>query len=204
MVQITPALSKAGKPLGAEEVRAALRRVTTSAAFGKAPQLSNFLRYVVEAVLAGKAEFLKGYTIATEALRRDASFDPQTDPIVRVEAGRLRAALGRYYEQEGRRDPVVIELPRGSYVPTIRERRVSHWWPITRKLARTYRELPERTRLILLTAAVAAVITSALDLTWHLVPGDLSHAAMVRVDGNAATPAFQSRGSYAPTVEIEK
>ena len=68
-------------------------------------------------------EYLKGYTIATEALGRDDNFDPQIDPIVRVEAGRLRYALEHYYSNGGAGDPVVIELPRGSYVPTFHRNR---------------------------------------------------------------------------------
>lgn len=58
---------------------------------------------------------LKAYTVATEVLGRNADFDPQTDPIVRVEATRLRRALDRYYLAEGRDDPVRITMPRGGY-----------------------------------------------------------------------------------------
>src|SRR5262249_5295952 len=79
-----------------------------------------FLRYVVAATLRGEADRIKGYTIAVEALGRDATFDPQTDPIVRVEAARLRRAINRYYAAEGREDIVQIELPLGSYVPAFR------------------------------------------------------------------------------------
>jgi hypothetical protein len=93
-----------------------------SRAFRSAPKLSAFLRFVVERTLAGDAAHIKGYTIAIEALGRDESFDPATDPIVRVEAGRLRRALARYYAEDGRDDAIVIELARGSYVPTFRRR----------------------------------------------------------------------------------
>ena len=70
--------------------------------------------------LAGRSDRIKGYTIGVHALGRGESFDPQTDPIVRVEAGRLRRALARYYAGAGSTDPLVIELPRGGYVPTFR------------------------------------------------------------------------------------
>ena len=76
---------------------------------------ASFLRFVVETTLAGRGDRLKGYTIGVEALGRREDFDPQIDPIVRVEAGRLRAALARYYAGPGRNEPVVIELPRGAY-----------------------------------------------------------------------------------------
>ena len=104
----------------AAEGRAALQRIAASRQFRASPQLVAFLRYVVEQTLAGHSAKIKSYTIAVEALDRDSSFDPQTDAIVRVEAGRLRRALAHYYAGDGRDDPVVIELPRGSYVPQFR------------------------------------------------------------------------------------
>jgi hypothetical protein len=76
-----------------------------------------FLAYVVEESLAGRADRIKAYSIATTVFGRDASFDPQSDPIVRVEAGHLRRALERYYLGAGREDPVEITIPRGVTVP---------------------------------------------------------------------------------------
>jgi hypothetical protein len=58
------------------------------------------------------------YTIGVDVLRRDTSFDPQIDPIVRVEATRLRRTIDRYYAEIGNADAIRIDLPRGSYVPT--------------------------------------------------------------------------------------
>ncbi len=106
----------------AAEVQASLDRVLASESFRSSPQLGAFLRFVVEAALGGRAASLKGYTIGVEALGRDSGFDPQIDPIVRVEATRLRRAMERYYAGLGGSDPVVIELPRGSYVPTFLRR----------------------------------------------------------------------------------
>lgn len=104
----------------ADEIRAALEHMAASEAFRGSPQLVAFLRYVVEATLRGASDRIKGYTIAVEALGRREDFDPQADPIVRVEAMRLRRALNRYYENGGKDDPVLIELPLGSYVPAFR------------------------------------------------------------------------------------
>src|SRR5882724_11804131 len=101
----------------ADDVRAALEHIAISEAFRGSPQLVSFLRYVVESTLRGASDRIKGYTIAVEALGRGENFDPQADPIVRVEAMRLRRALGRYYANGGRCDLVLIELPLGSYVP---------------------------------------------------------------------------------------
>src|SRR5215207_2376825 len=105
-----------------DEVRAALDHMMFSEVFSRSPQLGAFLRFVTEAVLHGKGDRIKAYTIGVEVLRRDPTFDPQIDPIVRVEATRLRRAMERYYTGPGVDDPIVIELPRGSYVPTFRRR----------------------------------------------------------------------------------
>ena len=108
--------------LSAEDCRAAAVRVLASSAFLASPNLAAFLRFVVEATLSGQSDRIKGYTIGTEALGRGSDFDPQIDPIVRVEAGRLRRTLYSYYANEGVDDPIVIALPIGSYVPTFTPR----------------------------------------------------------------------------------
>jgi hypothetical protein len=114
------------------EVRAALARVLNHAQFVAAPRLSSFLKFVVETTLEGNARLIKAYTIATMALDRPESFDPAADAIVRVEANRLRNALARYYAFEGAEDAIIIDLPRGSYVPRfcgreVREQATAHW-----------------------------------------------------------------------------
>lgn len=101
-------------------VRAQVQRISESAAFKHSERRQNFLRYIVEEALAGRADRLKGYVIATEVFGRPSSFDPQIDPIVRIEAGRLRDKLHEYYATEGRADTIVIDLPKGSYVPAVR------------------------------------------------------------------------------------
>ena len=99
----------------AAEVQAQLERILASRCFEQATRGSRFLRYAVEQTLAGHGERLKGYTIAVEAFDRPEDFDAQSDPLVRVEAGRLRRRLIEYYATEGQQDRVRIELPRGSY-----------------------------------------------------------------------------------------
>ena len=79
-----------------EEIYRQLDRICASRAFRGSLRLTRFLRFTVETALVGKSDTIKAYTIAVEALGRDANFDPQSDPIVRVEAGRLRQALARY------------------------------------------------------------------------------------------------------------
>jgi len=106
-----------GGAIAPEDIRAELERVLASDIFRSAPQLTAFLGYVVEEALAGRSSELKGYTIAVEAFGRPSDFDPQSDPIVRVEAGRLRKALNLYFAAEGASDPIRISIPIGAYVP---------------------------------------------------------------------------------------
>ena len=96
------------------EARSALDAVLASETFRGSPQLAAFLRFVVEATLRGESDRIKGYTIGVEALGRDENFDPQIDPIVRVEATRLRRTLDRYYAGPGAADRIVFALTRGS------------------------------------------------------------------------------------------
>jgi hypothetical protein len=105
-----------------DEVHAALDRIVASDLLRQSPQLVAFLRFIVATTLRGESSRIKGYTIGIEALGRGESFDPQIDPIVRVEAGRLRRALKGYYAAADTTDDVVIELPRGRYVPSFRRR----------------------------------------------------------------------------------
>jgi TolB-like protein len=81
-------------------------------------QTNKGLRFVVNEALQGRDSRLKGYTIAVEVYRRTEGFDPQVDPIVRVEAGRLRRALDHYYLTAGKNDPVLIEIPKRGYQPS--------------------------------------------------------------------------------------
>ena len=85
--------------------------------FADSERMQDFLRFIVEEKLAGRAEGLKGYTIGVEVFGRDESFDPQIDTIVRIHAGRLRRKMQLYYSEEGRNDPIHIQVPKGSYVP---------------------------------------------------------------------------------------
>jgi hypothetical protein len=112
-------------PPRADEVRQELAKIVASTVFCDSLRLASFLRFVVDAALTGKSSQIKAYTVAIEALGRPASFDPQDDPIVRVEAGRLRRALAHYYAGAGIDDLMVIELLPGSYVPLFRRRTLS-------------------------------------------------------------------------------
>jgi TolB-like protein len=110
-------------PTAESEVEAArrqLERVLASPGFSRNQRLSRFLRFVVEQRLAGRDEEVKESVIAVEVLGRSPDHDPKQDSIVRTEAARLRVRLSEYYAAEGKYDPLVIELPKGGYVPLLR------------------------------------------------------------------------------------
>ena len=101
-----------------EDCKEQVRRVVQSAAFRNAATLQLLFQFLTEKTISGAAESLKEYTIGVEALGRKPDFDPKIDPIVRVQSHRLRVKLKEYYDVEGYRDPVLIQFPKGHYVPT--------------------------------------------------------------------------------------
>jgi TolB-like protein/Tfp pilus assembly protein PilF len=109
-----------GDGITREVVQAQLQRIVACREFDASERNRRFLQYVVEETLTGRTDRIKAYSIATSVFGRDESFDPQTDPIIRIEASRLRRSLERYYLTAGKLDPVRIEIPKGSYVPTFR------------------------------------------------------------------------------------
>lgn len=114
----------------AGEVRAELERILASSCFQASEKRRRFLRFVVEETLAGRANRLKGYTIAVEVFERAEDFDPQLDPVVRLEARRLRRDLDGYYAADGRDNPLHISIPKGQYAPdftVLDTGAVGHW-----------------------------------------------------------------------------
>lgn len=103
--------------VGPEEALGALKRVMASELFRPSRRSTAFLAFVVTETVAGRGDRLKERTVARYALERGPEFDPRTDAIVRVQAGRVRDSLQRYYETEGRDDEIGISLAPGSYAP---------------------------------------------------------------------------------------
>jgi TolB-like protein len=99
-----------------------VEKVLASGKFADSPRMKRFVRFTVEEALNGAAARLKEIVIGAEVFDRDPSYDPRFDPIVRVEARRLRAKLQAYYEREGKDDPVIVEFPKGRYSPVFRAR----------------------------------------------------------------------------------
>jgi TolB-like protein len=97
-----------------------LARLLSSSGFTRNERMSRFLRFLVERHLQGRDDEIKESVIAVEVFNRKPDYDPKQDSIVRTEAGRLRARLAEYYAGEGRAEPIIIELPKGAYIPTFR------------------------------------------------------------------------------------
>jgi serine/threonine-protein kinase len=107
-----------------DAIRRQLAKISASNAFANSTRMKRFLSLAVEYTLAARAHELKEYLIGVEVFDRDVSFDPRLDPIVRVEARRLRTKLVAYYEGPGLEDELIIEFVKGAYVPQFRSRSV--------------------------------------------------------------------------------
>jgi len=100
-------------------IREQLVRILNSGPFHQSQRRQRFLEYLVNEALAGRGERLKAYNVALEVFERPETFDPITDPLVRIEAARLRDKLREYYGTDGQSDPIHIDLPKGTYTPQI-------------------------------------------------------------------------------------
>jgi tetratricopeptide (TPR) repeat protein len=103
-------------------IRAQLERILTSSQLEASPSLCRLLRFVVEETLCGRGGSLKEYSLGTQVFDRGEAFDPRMDPIVRVQARNLRARLAQYYTGPGVSDPILIDLPKRTYVPVFQAR----------------------------------------------------------------------------------
>src|SRR5579884_3735316 len=124
-----PALSHnhgSGAVSAPAEVRDELNRVLNSQEFRSSRRSQEFLRYVVENTLAGRADSLKERTIGIDVYGRSPDYDPADDATVRVKAGEVRKRLDRYYASDGRSAKMRIDLPAGTYVPEFRTIPATH------------------------------------------------------------------------------
>ncbi len=151
-----------------QSARRQLERVLASPGFARNERLSRFLRFVVQRHLEGRDGEIKESLLAIEVFGRSPGYDPKQDPIVRTEAIRLRARLSEYYQGEGKDDPLIIELPKGGYVPVIRpsQRRAE----ITTPLMTAHSEPPlRRWRLgirVWIGAALACLVVALAAMGW--------------------------------------
>ena len=125
-----------------ELIRQELGRIVASDLFSRSERLCRFLRFSVEQALRGESDRVKEYVVGVEAFGRAPSFDPRVDPVVRVEARRLRDRLKAWYNGEGRDAPVRIELPRGGYAAVFHENSAPAASPKAAPVQRTIAVLP--------------------------------------------------------------
>ena len=116
-----PPASVPDESVSGDLIRQELARLLASQTFHAAKGQKRFLWFVVEQTLAGCAQELKEYTVGVEVFKRGPQFDPRLDTIVRVEARKLRTRLAKYYETEGKLNPLRVALPSRGYVPTFRQ-----------------------------------------------------------------------------------
>jgi len=109
-------------------IREQLVCILNSGPFHQSQRRRRFLEYLVNETLAGRGERLKAYNVALAVFDRPETFDPVTDPLVRIEAARLREKLREYYEADGQSDPIRITLPQGTYTPHIEFRTLLSSW----------------------------------------------------------------------------
>ena len=103
------------------KIESQLKRILASSVFARSERMSRFLSFIVKQALESHEEQLKESVIGVEVYDRPPDYDPKVDPIVRNDARRLRAKLREYYDTDGRSDVIVIDLPKGAYVPVFRE-----------------------------------------------------------------------------------
>lgn len=169
-----------------DSIREQLGRIVASDFFVHGPRQVRFLRYIVEETLAGQANRLNQFAVGIEVFDRDESFDPSTDAIVRVEAGRLRSKLAEYYAGPGHDDSVVITMPKGGYGVAVELRSEMPDKPISES-GQSGAHLRQNVIIALL---VAAILLGSIYVGFFRAPGavGLDQSSRVRIQGT--TPAI--------------
>ncbi|HYM05076.1 MAG TPA: hypothetical protein VEU11_00810 [Terriglobales bacterium] len=173
-------------------VRAQVGKILTSKEFVHSDSLRRFLSYTVEKTLDGDPGCLKESLLGSMLFGRGDAFDPRLDPIVRVQAGKLRSRLQRYYEGEGRTDTLVIDFPKGGYVPVFHVRRNGDAAP-------SLRPRPSRVRTPWWAgAALIALAAVSLLVIWRKWPESPVPPSFTRLtfstDSTSAFPSISHEG----------
>ncbi len=176
---------------GAAAVRAELERIISSPPFEDAERLVRFLNFVVEQTLAGSGHLLKESVIGVEVFGRAPGYDPKADPIVRVQARRLRTKLDNWYQEGGRTSAIRIALPKGGYAPEFGPP------PAPPELS-PEPPVPPRRRSIFWLAAVPGLLllgaaASAL-LVFKTTPATAGSRLFTAYPGYQTSPAFSPDG----------
>lgn len=189
------------------DIRLQLERILAFPELQASDRRREMLRYIVEEALAGRSSELKATSIAIAVFDRGADFDQQSDPVVRLEARKLRRDLDNYYVAEGREDPVRIEIPKGRYVPKFsRQQGPEHTGesdPAVRSTADTNDDLVEKRisgrkskgafiRLALATMALVVLFGSALFWVMQPVEKDHSEGGLPFVGASILVQTFET------------
>ena len=164
-------------------IREQLVRILNSGPFHQSQRRQRFLEYLVNETLAGRGERLKAYNVALEVFDRPETFDPTIDPLVRIEAARLREKLREYYGTEGQSDAIHIDLPKGTYAPLIEFREGEQQVKSVSKRRMRWQTTVPVLALILVLGAVGAWLTRDL---WGPAPeGAAEHPVIGMPEGPA-------------------
>ena len=164
-------------------IREQLVRILNSGPFHQSQRRQRFLEYLVNETLSGRGERLKAYNVALEVFERPETFDPITDPLVRIEAARLREKLREYYGTEGQSDAIHIDLPKGTYAPLIEFREGKQQVKSVSKRRMRWQTTVPVLALILMLGAVGAWLTRDL---WGPAPeGAAEHPVLGMPEGPA-------------------
>lgn len=142
-------------PITPAQIRSQVHRILGSAAFADTERLRGLFSWLIEETLAGHGGQLKESLIGVEVFRREATWDPQSDALVRVQMRNLRIRLAHYYETEGQADELVITIPRGQYVPNF-----------SYKVEEPAVPVPARSRMVTWLVVAAATLAIAISAGW--------------------------------------
>jgi hypothetical protein len=181
-----------GHVTGVEPRLLEVDRLVNSHTLHGSESLCRLLRYLADHAIRHPGVALKEYQIATEVFGRPTEFDPQLDSLVRVQAGRLRSKIAEYYASEGAEDPILVELPKGTYALTFHPA-----MPSTKNLVRSVpgpdedrsRPQPRRTSRALLILSILLLL-SLITTAW-LLAGRIISSRSSSVDESATPSAFR-------------
>ena len=175
-----------------QQYLAAIERLVKSQALHSSEALCKLLRYLADQSLQNPGTSIKEYQIATEVFGRPSDFDPHSDSAIRVQAGRLRVKLADYYATEGNADPIIVELPKGSYTLAFRQRQLGA--KATDPVAAEQPKQAKRQSLLLnwATSVIALSILLAAGVAALVVRLESTgHAATATVANHTVPPSIQ-------------
>jgi len=173
-----------------EQCLAQIEKLASSQVLHGSESLCKLLRYLAKHALDHPGTPIKEYQIATEVFGRSDDFDPQLDSMVRVQAGRLRGKLAEYYSVNGSDDPIVVELPRGTYVVAFHHRTSAgrpHYTPPVESERQTG---PGHRKLVAATISLGVLAVAAIAISGLLWSRNSAQAGSSR-EGELAPAAFR-------------